>query len=47
MYPWKFRFISSAESPPNFSCTRLASVIATMASAATPAAGTTQMSLRS
>src|ERR1700733_5919181 len=46
-YPSKFRFISFSESPPNFSTTSLATVSATIASAATPAAGTTQTSLRS
>src|SRR6185312_4005760 len=47
MYPSKFRFNSVNESPPNFSATTRAIVSATIASAATPAAGTTQISLRS
>src|SRR5437868_14846666 len=46
-YPWKLRKVSVMESPPNFSRAQRASVRATMASAATPAAGTTQTSERS
>ncbi len=39
--------VSASESPPNFSRTKSASVRQTIASATTPAAGTTLMSLRS
>src|SRR5579859_7116264 len=46
-YPWKLRRVSVIESPPNFSRAQRARVRATMASAATPAAGTTQTSERS
>src|SRR5262249_31683059 len=47
LYPSKLRRVSVGESPPNFSRAQRASVSATMASAATPAAGTTQTSERS
>src|SRR5579884_3951343 len=47
MYPSKLRLVSSIESPPNFSRKACASTIATIASPITPAAGTTQTSLRS
>ena len=46
-YPSKFLRISLIESPPNLSIANLATVNATIASAATPAAGTTHTSLRS
>src|SRR6266436_4816214 len=46
-YPLKFLPVSVIESPPNFSSAQRASVSATIASPATPAAGTTQTSERS
>src|SRR5579862_8483064 len=46
-YPSKLRIVSVMESPPNFSSAHLARVRATIASPATPAAGTTHTSERS